>query len=149
MANPNVSNIGSQIKSVASVGGRLVAAGAGDATEVAGVGVDRLGYGSCLIVINGAAVNTSTKKLQMSSIKISDSADNSSFGTATEQLSANVDVVTGTGQQYGSYSFSLDLSSYRRYIKITATPDHTASGTDTAEWTGSVVLGGAQTKPAA
>lgn len=149
MAPPNKSNIKSYIKAVASVGGRLIAAGTGDATEVAGVGVDRLGYGSCVVVISGHANNTATKKLTFSSIKLSDSADNSSFATAVEQLAAAVDVVTGTGDQYGSYSFAIDLSAYRRYVKITATPEHTATGTDTAEWTGVLVLGGPSEKPAA
>src|SRR5687768_9577573 len=100
MANPAVSNIGSMIKAACSAGGRLVAAGTGDDTEVTGVGVDRLGFGSAVLVISAHAVNTADEKLTIASIKISDSADNSSFGDDAEQLSADVDLVTGTGSQF-------------------------------------------------
>lgn len=149
MASPWKNDIGAYLKVSASAGGRLVAAGTGDAAEVTGIGVDTLGYGSAKLVIAAQAVNTATKKLQLSSVKISYSADNSSWDSDTEQLSANVDVVTGTGAQVGSYTLDIDLTGQKRYVRVKYTPDHTASGTDTAEVTAVFVLGGASTVPAA
>jgi len=149
MASPWKNDIGSQLKVVASAGGRLVAAGTGDATEVTGVGVDCLGYGSAKLVIAAQAVNTATKKLQLSSVKLSYSTDNSTWGSDPELLTANVDVVTGTGAQVGKYSYDIDLTGQNRYVRVKYTPDHTATGTDTAEVTAVFVLGGADVVPAA
>ncbi len=152
MGAPHVSNIGAFIKTIAPTASRGVAAGAGDATEVTaltGTGNDRRGYGSAKLVIVGHAVNTATKKLQLSSVKLEQSDDGTTWDSPVEQLTANVDLAVGTGEAFGTYTLDVNLAAYKRYLRYRYTPDHTASGTDTFEVGAVLVLGGADVLPAA
>lgn len=145
-------NMGAEIKTVCAIGGRLVAAGAGDATALVAAGIDRLGFGSGKLVIAGHCNNTATKKLQITSVKLAYSDDNSSWSADVEQLAAAFDLCVGTGDAYGQYELDIDFTQQKRYVRVTYTPDSTASATDLAETTATLVLGGvmdgnAQTQP--
>lgn len=153
MASPQTNNFGAFCKAVCARGSRLVAAGAGDATEVTGNGVDRLGYGSAKLVIAAHANNTASQKLTLTSVKLAYAPDNGSgapgsYGADAEQLGATVDLVTGTGDNYGQYTLDIDLTGKDQWVRVKYTPDHTASGTDVAELTATFVLGGVQTPKA-
>lgn len=147
MANPNVSNVGALLKAGAVYGGTLTAGGAGDATEVTSPGVDRLGFGSGVLVIAGRTNAAASETLKVT-VKISDSADNSSFGSDTTLATAVTIATGGASAQSFVYELNLNLASYRRYVRFKITPDLSASGTDTAQWGAAIVLGGAVQKPA-
>lgn len=152
--HPQTANIGAFLKAVCARGSRLVAAGAGDATEVTGNGVDRLGYGSGKLVIAAHANNTAAQKLTLTSVKLAYAPDNGSgapgaYGADVEQLGATTDLVTGTGDNYGQYTLNIDFSTKDRWVRVKYTPDHTAGATDVAELTATFILGGASNLPAA
>jgi len=142
MSDPKTANVGAEIKTTCVAGSRLTAAGTGDATEVTGTGCDRRGFGSGKLVIAAHANNTAAKKLTLTSVKLAYSDDNSTYSTDVEQLAATVDLVTGTGDQYGQYELDIDFTQQKSFVRVKYTPDHTASGTDVAEITAVFVLGG-------
>jgi hypothetical protein len=153
MASPQTNNFGAYCKAVCARGSRLTAAGAGDATEVTGNGVDRMGYGSGKLVIAAHANNTAAQKLTLTSVKLAYAPDNGSgapgsYGSDVEQLSGTTDLVTGTGDQYGQYTLDIDFTSKDKWVRVKYTPDHTAGATDVAELTATFVLGGVQTPKA-
>lgn len=148
-------DLNSEIKILVTGGGRLVAAGAGDNTEVTGNTIDRYGasgkqrYASAVVSINCRAVLAASKKLQIG-LKLQESSDGSSWDTA-EVVYAATDVLVDSGSGStltGNKVTGLDLSSRKRYIRFNHTPDLDASGTDTAEVIGTVTLGGGHTLPA-
>jgi hypothetical protein len=142
VADWQTNNMGAVIKSTCLIGGRLVAAGAGDGTALVAAGLDRKGFGSGKLIISGHCNNTAAKKLQITSVKLAYSDDNSSWSSDVEQLSASFDLCTGTGDAYGQYELDIDFTQQKRYVRVTYTPDSTASGTDVAETTAVMVLGG-------
>lgn len=149
MSDPKTANFGAEFKAMPVTGGRLVAAGAGDATALVGAGVDRKGYGSGKIIIAGHCNNTAAQKLQLTSVKIAYAPDNGSgapgaYGADAEQLTASYDLCVGTGNAYGSYELDVDFTAKDQWCRVTYTPDSTAGATDVAETTAVLCLGGSQ-----
>jgi hypothetical protein len=146
MANPNVSNIASFIAAKAVYGGTLTAAGTGDNTEVTSLGVDRLGFGSAVLVVAGRSSAAVGETLKFT-VKISDSDDNSSFSSDTTLATTVTVLAGGASPQSFVYELTLDLAAYKRYVRFKLTPDLSASGTDTAQYGATLVCGGAVSKP--
>lgn len=143
-------DFGKQCVAKAGGGGRLVAAGTGDNTEITGQTIDCKGYGSCKIGVAYHCVVADTKTLSIGT-KYQTSSDGSSWDTAVV-LEAPAVKATGanpTLEFNGVVSFDLALSPLKRYLRVNVTPDLNASGTDTAEVATVVILGGADSLPAA
>lgn len=145
-------NVGAVVKTVNGGGGRLIAAGTGDNTEVTGPTIDRAIAGgamflSAVVAFLASAVLTDTKKLKFG-LKYQESADGSNWDTAVV-IYASTDIITsaGGGAANGLKETDLDLSARKRYLRFLGTPDLDASGTDTAEWALAVTLGGADVTP--
>lgn len=153
MASPQINNFGATCvaKKVGAVRG--IAAGTGDNTEFTAAGVDRLGFGSGKLVFVAHANNTATKKLTLATVKVAYADDNGSgapgsYGADTTLVSA-VDLVTGTGDQYGVYEIDLDFTGKARWVRVKFTPDHDATATDVFEVGSALILGGAMNAKAA
>lgn len=148
-------DIGSQLLIKAAAAGRLVAAGTGDATEITGQTIDRMGargqmYQSAKIAAAYHCVLTDTKTLSIG-LKIQESADGSNWDTAEVIYAATV-VATAANPALeftGVKVTDLDLSSRKRYVRFNPTPDLNHSGTDVAEIAVTVTLGGGAVLPAA
>ena len=148
MSDWKTANQGAELKSFCARGSRLVAAGAGDATEVTGIGVDRKGYGSAKLVIAAHCINTAAQKLQLTSVKLAYAPDNGSgapgsYGSDVEQLAAAFDLVVGTGDNYGQYELDIDFTGKDQWVRVKYTPDSTAGSADLAEVTATFICGGA------
>lgn len=118
----------------------ITAAGTGDATAVTGEAIDRLGFRSAKINVSSLAALTAAKTLSIA-VEYQDSADGSTWNTAVALMASTV-VSTGAGNKTSITSFSLDLSTLARYIRINFTPDLSHTSTDTAIVCASLVLGG-------
>jgi len=124
----------------------LVAGGTGDDTEVTTQSVDTLGWGSFKFVILAHSNNTADKVLNVKTIKVEYSADDSAWDAATT-LSASETLCTGTGDKYGSYEYDSSLLGKKRYVRFLYTPDLTADDTDVAEVASLLILGGGDVSP--
>jgi hypothetical protein len=149
MSDWKTANQGAELKSFCAVASRLVAAGAGDGTEVVAAGINRRGFGSAKLIIAAHCNNTAAQKLQLTSVKVAYAPDNGSgapgsYGTDTQLLAANFDLVTGTGDNYGQFEQDLDFTGQDQWVRIKYTPDSTAGATDVAEVAAVLVCGGAQ-----
>lgn len=152
--NPQTHNIGAYVKSAVACAGRLVAAGAGDATKVTGVSIDRAApggkiYGSCVIAIAAEAVLAAGKTLAFA-LEYQTSDDGSSYDTAVV-LQASTVLLTDSGSGstlQGILEFDLDLTGLKRFVRFNPTPDLNATGTDTAHWGAVCTLGAPNVLPA-
>ena len=146
-------NIGAYIKAViASVVTAVTAAGSGDNTEVDGVWIDRMGYNSLSVLIHYQATLAAAKTIAIAA-NLQDASDSSGTGAA-DYGDAYAKTVQATGSGGGStekgvLKLDFDLKTADRYVRVQFTPDLSASGTDTASLVASIVLGGADSLPAA
>jgi hypothetical protein len=133
------------------------AGGSGDNTEITGATINTASlntapaiygkdFNSVAFVIAGTTTLSATKGLTVAAL-IEDSADGSTW--ATKVASATIVSVTSTGG--GTVTFTgkigVDLTACRQYVRVKATPNLTASGTDTATVFGVAVLGGGNELP--
>lgn len=160
MSHASFLSIAEFIKPLVSVGATAIAAGAGDATETDGQGVDRQLsdgslYRSAAFVLFGKATLAASKKATFKAT-IQDSADNVTFADVAAALqpegAADSVVLTltdsGAGSTlYGTYEFGLSLDSLNRYIRAQVHIDLNAGATDTGFYLGGFVLGGADKRP--
>lgn len=133
----DVAGLGSILR--LSAHGAATAGGAGDATTVTGVTVDRfsIGNGSMPIVANvGVAYEATLASGATLSIgyAVQDSVDGSTW--ADYQTATYAVVATGPnggGAKTGVFDLgSVNLSSARRYVRLNYMPDLSAANTDTA-----------------
>lgn len=121
-----------------------IAAGAGDNTKVTGLTIDRLGFrsGSILISYETALAEDATLTL---AIEIQESDDDSSWDTAVVIQAATVVATGGTGgtTENGVLQIGDQWEARKRYIRYNVTPNLSAGATDTATWSGIVILGDA------
>ena len=148
----NARDLSSHIACRHAGAGRLVAAGTGDATKVTGKTIDRMtpgsaGYLSAVVAITGQAVLTDAKTISMA-IELQESADDSSWDTAEVVQAATVLATSsgGTTEKFCA-EHAINLAGRKRYIRFNVTPDLSHSGTDTAEWGATCVLGGSDASP--
>ncbi len=151
----NSKDLNAEIICKATGGGRLVAAGAGDATKVTGATIDRKNgtnglYQSAVVSLAWHAVLAANKTLALA-LELQESNDGSNWDTA-EVVYASTVVATDSGSGstlMGVTTSAFDLSKRKRYARFNHTPDLNASGTDTAEVIGQIVLAGSNLLPAA
>jgi len=129
----------------------VTAGGTGDDVEIVGSTLDRLALPkaeSVVFEIPCKAILAATKTLVVTG-KIQDSANGSDW----TDLVASGTLLTLTGgaggsTEYGVARLGVDLSQARRYVHVCATPNLSATATDTAEiGAGIGELGGLQEQP--
>jgi hypothetical protein len=161
--NPAMSNLGAIMTAKLSVIGEAVAAGTGDNTENTGAAVDRLvesladGSGSggkslamcAKIIIAAFATLSSGKKATFKATLQDSESDSSGFAdvAAALQPEGAADSVVLTlsyvdGSEQGVYEENINLESLKRYLKLQVHVDLDAGATDTARYTGVILLGG-------
>lgn len=118
------------------------AGGSGDATEVDGVSFDLSSAtykrpNSALFIVDAKTTLTTDKTLTITA-NLQDSANGSTWADITDP--AVILTITATGSGVGTLGF--DLSRARRYVRIQATPELSATNTDTATFGGVVVFSG-------
>jgi hypothetical protein len=139
---------------IASAFTSLTAGGAGDNTSVVGLTIDRAAFGvpqTAEIVILSEAVLAAAATLSITALKVEDSADGSSWADYAVQTAPGV-VSTGPGgggTVRTQTAAGVNLSSARRYVRVTHTPDLSAANTDTAKTLAMVVFAGFPSIPAA
>ena len=119
-----------------------VAGGTGDATAVTGVAQDRLALNfpkSAVAVITWNATLTAAKTLSVGNII--EHSDNNSDWTTYDTLTSAV-VASATGANAGQTRHDVDLTSAKRYVRMTPTPNLSHTGTDTMTGAGTLVFGG-------
>jgi hypothetical protein len=142
------------IDNVLSLAGtRGVAAGTGDNTEIVGPTIDRASFGyakSAVFVIAGSATLTSGLTLTMKSVAV-EHDDDSAFGSGADHATyadrVSLTGISGGAAQNFREEYEVDLSGAERYIRMTATPDLSHTGTDIFTIAGVAVLGGQDTLP--
>jgi len=151
--NANHRDFGKTCKAEYCAGGRLLAAGTGDNTEVVGAGIDTRGFGSGKIVLATRAVLDAAETLKVG-VTIQESDDDGvadAYDTAEEIQAATVAELTAVlaGTYTGVSEFDIVLASRKRYVRVNVTPNLSRGATDTAEFMATLVLGGADVIPAA
>lgn len=128
---------------IASAITSLTAGGAGDNTAVTGLALDLQTLGrpqSLVLEWTFQAVLAAAATLQIKTLVIEDSADNSAWATYVPPkpdaaLAAPGVVATGPGgggTVRGVSRIGVNLTAARRYVRFTWTPDLSAANTDTA-----------------
>ena len=148
MAPPSISNFGAYCIVRACGSTNAVAAGTGDATAVTGATIDRLGYGSGKAVVSWRTTLAATKTLSLA-VEYQDSADGTTWNTAVALQASTVMKTGAATDSVDEVEFSIDFAGLQRYIRINFTPDLSNTATDTVDIGAVLVLGGAETLPAA
>lgn len=139
----------------AAINKTATAAGSGDATEVDGSFFDRLQsdagpFLSAKLVITYTTTLTATKTLSFA-VQFQD-ATSSGAAAVADYGDAIAATVVATGESGGStetgtVEIDIDLAAAREFVRAQITPDLSASGTDTCEWSAAYVLFGPKTQP--
>lgn len=129
----------------------LTAAGSGDATTVNGSAIDTTGFKAESIVfqIPCKAVLTATQTLTVKATVEHSSTSNSGFTAVVAEATA-LTLTGGTGgtTEYGVARAGVDLNKCLKYVRVTALPDLSHTGTDTAVMGSAVAtFGGVQELP--
>jgi hypothetical protein len=120
-----------------SAAATAVAAGAGDATTVTGVTVNRAGFStgsmplSLALSIAYEGVLATSKTLSIG-YAVQDSADGSTWADYLTGTSVVATGSTATSAVAGELEVSVNLTSARQYVRANHAPDLSATQTDTA-----------------
>ena len=127
---------------------RALAGGTGDNTAVVNAtGIDTKNYNSALIVISGSTTLANTESLALS-VSTTECATSGGSYTPKETLANAVTLVTSTGATHtGAVAYAIDLDDYERFLKVSFTPNLSASSTDTSTLTCTVILCDKDTLP--
>lgn len=127
----------------------VTAGGAGDATAVTGVIIDRAALGwaeSVVAAIPWTATLASTQTLSIA-YTLQHGEDAGLSDAATLATATGAVVATGAGTVTGVFEVGVSLRGARRYVRLNFTPDLSASGTDTAALSAVLVFAGANRLP--
>jgi len=131
-----------------------IAGGAGDATEVTSLSIDRqaLGsmYSSVALIVFGQANLESGETLSIAA-NIQDSADDSTFadfGTLRASAVAITGASGGSTQSAFVVQLDNDIRGARQFLRVQFTPDHSNTEDDTANVNALLIFGGGETNPA-
>lgn len=121
------------------------AGGTGDATEVNGVAIDLLAYGtryrSAKLVIPVRATLASGATLSIAANFQDGAASNSWSDYATALTNAvHLTGPSGGGAAVGVAELEVDITGARRWLRVQVTPDLSSTGTDTAVMGAGVLL---------
>lgn len=157
MSFPHSHDIGAYITVLrAFANTALTAAGTGDNTAITGSILDRQAkdYPVALVLaVPFTATLAASKNLFLKTVLVEhgdDSAlsDAATFATLEDATGHAIATDSGSGSTLtGCKEYSLDLTGAKRYIRIKATPDLDATGTDTAAISGEVVFGPGSQQP--
>lgn len=120
-----------------------IAAGTGDNTAVESSAIDRAGairYDSAVLNLSYLTTLTADKTLSFT-VTYTESDDNSTYGSAVTLYAKTVVKTGAVTAGPGIVSIPMDLTGLKRYVKLSVTPDLSHTGTDTATWHGTIVLG--------
>lgn len=136
----------------ASANADATAGGSGDATEVAGVIIDRaaLGYPqSAVIAIPYTTTLAATKTLSLAWELESGAEDDLSDASVLTSAAAAVVATGPTGGDTltGTFEANVSLAGAGRYVRVNFTPDLSASATDTAALSSVIAFGGSDRLP--
>lgn len=136
--------VNSQAKQLYPVGigsSRAVAGGTGDNTAVVNAaGIDTKNYNSALIIVSGSTTLANTESLALT-VATTECATLGGSYTAKETVANAVTLVTSTGDTHtGAVAYAIDLDDYKRFVKVSFTPNLSASGTDTSTLSCTLVL---------
>lgn len=143
-------DIGAYIKTAFAGFADVLAAGAGDNVEVSGPWIDRLGFESLVASVGWFTTLADGEDLALA-MNLQDATDSAGAGAAdfgTALVSKVLVVNSGGGTEEGTEELDFDLSGARRFVRLQFTPNLSASGTDTADLVGQLILGGAIEVPA-
>lgn len=137
-------NSGVRISPTYSSISTATAGGTGDATEVTGATVDRLGFGSAAVAIAYTTTLAATKTLSLA-VSVQESDDGTNWDTAEVLQAATVQATgdTGGSTETGVLKIVDSYETRARYVRYNVTPDLSNTATDTASIACVVVLGGA------
>lgn len=135
----------------------IVAAGAGDNTEVTGLAIDRMppggsgdngGFLSAEVAVMAQAVLGAGESLDLQ-VELEESDDGSTGWTLVEELRADTEFLAsvGGGTERGTFRANVNLAPRKRYVRVNFTPDLSAGSTDTAVLSAQLVLAGAISPP--
>lgn len=148
-----IRNIGALISVARMLGNTaLTAGGSGDDTAVTGAIIDRADHGfpqSAVLAIPYTATLAAGETLSIAyTIQSGNAANLSDAETLASAASAVVATgPNGGGTVAGVLEVDLFIGGAGRYVRANATPDLSASGTDTAAVSGVLVMGGAERLP--
>lgn len=144
-------DIGAHITARGCEAASATAGGSGDATEVDGQWIDRMGFKSAKLVVTFDATLGDGDTLSIAA-NLQDATDASGTGAADfgDALADAVVATGGTGgsTEVGAVELDVNLTEANRFVRAQFTPDLSASTTDTAIVAATLVLGGPNRKPA-
>lgn len=151
-------DVHSKIKAIACGAARGVAAGAGDATAVTGVDINRKpqgapGYDACTLVATYLTTLASTKTLSFA-IEVQEADDDGAgaagtYGTATALQAATVAETGADTAKVGQVRLEdTGFKSRKQWVRYNFTPDLNAAGTDIFDVALVAILGGPDVLPA-
>lgn len=149
----NLKDLGAEFKVVGGGSATATAAGTGDNTAATGAIIDMQAQpmlSSGLIVVFGNATLAEAKTLAVNAVKIehgaasnlSDAAEYT-FGGASTNHAAVATGGTGGSTEAVAVAQRVDLTGCKRYVRVSITPDLSATGTDTCTLGFGLVVGGA------
>lgn len=135
--------------------GDIVAATAGAGTDnvkVTSVAIDRMVSGamanSAVYAFHYTPNLAAAETLSLTVSILHDDASGGSYSNSVAVL-AKTAIKTGASTAADVYQINLDLSGYKRFLKIETTPDLGASGTDTVRGGATLTLMGFDVQPVA
>ncbi len=144
-------DIGAYITSRAAGAVQATAGGAGDAAEVDGPYIDRIGFQSGKLVIAFQATLGDGETLSIGA-NLQDAVDAAGTGVADfEDALPSAVVATGPsggGTVHGTAELDVNLAGARPFVRAQFTPDLSRANTDVAIVSAALVLGGAERLPA-
>jgi hypothetical protein len=130
----------------------VTAGGAGDATAVTGVIIDRAALGWPKSIV--AAIPYTATLAQAATLSLAytfQHGDASNLSDAATYASATTAVVatggTGGSTETGTFEVGINIEGAKRYVRLNFTPDLSASGTDTAALSAVIAFAGADRLP--
>jgi len=130
----------------------VTAGGSGDATDANGVSIDQAAAGrqkaECITFVVVAEATLASAQTLSNAIRVQDSANGSSWAdvvdprvpSATFSTAATSAAGVATNQTVAKLSVPTEY--LRQYVRVVATPNLSASGTDTARLQGVAILSG-------
>lgn len=138
---------GALFKAQAIGASSAVAAGTGDATAVSGPCIDVSGYESAKFVITYKTTLGAAETLTFAVEYQQVDTDATAFETAVVVKAATVAKTGAVTAGIGTVEYDIPLHDKKRYFTINFTPNLSASGTDTAVFSGVLLLTGANKNP--
>ncbi len=149
--HPSMTNIGAYISARLGTPPFLATAGGtGDNTATFGVGIDRTGFQSCVLVGIVDATLAAAETVTLTSIVEDAVAVGGPWAAyVPPEGAATATVVVADGAtETGIAEVDIDLHAARQFIRQSLTVVHSAGATDTSRQGGTIVLGGAVELPA-